>query len=563
MADLRKKLAPQLGALLGSQTVENMDVDAGRVDLALGPQQHRARRRSRQRRDIGDHCVEHRLIEQIERSVCKRQHGNLGTAIGHDSLETGGMRFGSSHGRHLATPRATYDQGVDGLRKALADVVGQRFVTDDPDVLRSRSVDHTGRYSGRAQALVRPADTAEVAAALNVCRQFGAPVTVQGGRTGLVAGTVPEHDDVLLSTERLTTIGEVDAAAGRITVDAGVTLAQVHSAAAHAGLKFGVDIASRDTATIGGMAATNAGGLHTVRYGNMAEQVTGLEVVLPDGTTVRREVAVRVDNSGYNLPALWVGSEGTLGVITRVDLALHPVPRHRVTTLTGFDSLGAVVDAGRILRTVGGVDALELLDGRGLELAANRLGAGVPTGRRWYLLAEVSGAHDPSEDVSAIMDRINPPDAPAVSLDTAGSARLWSARECFAEVVGLFGPPLKFDAALPLDTLAAFADSAVGVVAEYAPQAIPILFGHVAEGNIHLNVLNCPDADAVYLRILELVRHYGGNISSEHGVGSLKRNYLDMALTPEDIGAMWAIKRAFDPDDFLNRAVMFPDSLRR
>lgn len=452
---------------------------------------------------------------------------------------------------------------MDDLKKALADVVGQRFVTDDPDILAPRSTDHTGRYSGVASALVRPADTAEVAAVLKICRDFGVPVTVQGGRTGLVAGTVPEHHDVLLSTERLNTLTDVDVDSMGISVGAGVTLAQVHSAAAHVGLTFGVDIASRDCATIGGMASTNAGGLHTVRYGDMAEQITGLEVVLPDGTTVRRTPHVQADNSGYNLPALWVGSEGTLGVITRVGLRLRTLPKHRVTTLVGFDSLHTVVAAGRTLRTLAGIDALELLDGRGLQLASERMGSAVPTGYQWYLLAEVSGAHDPLEELAASLEQINPPQAPAVAVDAAGSARLWAARECFAEVVGLFGPPLKFDAALPLDELAAFADAAVAVIAEYAPSAIPILFGHVAEGNIHLNVLNCPDADGVYRRVLELVRRHRGNISSEHGVGSLKRNYLDMALAPEDIAAMWAIKRAFDPDDYLNRAVMFPDHLRR
>lgn len=455
-----------------------------------------------------------------------------------------------------------YDRRVDGLRNALADVVGHRFVVDDTDVLATRSTDQTGRYSGHASALVRPGNTAEVSAVLNVCRSHGVPVTVQGGRTGLVAGAVPEHDDVLLSTERLTTIGEVDAAGRRITVGAGVTLAQVHSAAADARLKFGVDIASRDTATIGGMVSTNAGGLHTVRYGNMAEQVLGLEVVIPDGTTVRRSPKVLADNSGYNLPALWVGSEGTLGVVTAVDLKLRQVPAHRVTTLTGFDRLEDVVDAGRTLRTLDGVDALELLDGRGLELAARRLNAAVPTGRAWYLLAEVSAAHDPMESLAEALERIAPPETPSVAVDGPSSTRLWAARECFAEVVGLFGPPLKFDAALPLDSLATFAEDAAAVIANRAPEAIPVLFGHIAEGNIHLNVLNCPNADTVYRNVLELVRDHGGNVSSEHGVGSLKRNYLDLALSAEDIATMWAIKRALDPSDYLNRAVMFPDALR-
>ncbi|MER5837628.1 FAD-linked oxidase C-terminal domain-containing protein, partial [Streptomyces sp. NPDC002130] len=234
-------------------------------------------------------------------------------------------------------------------------------------------------------------------------------------------------------------------------------------------------------------------------------------------------------------------------MVTAVDLKLRRVPAHRVTTLTGFDRLEDVVDAGRMLRTLDGVDALELLDGRGLELAARRLNAAVPTGRAWYLLAEVSAAHDPMESLAEALARIDPPETPSVGVDGPSSTRLWAARECFAEVVGLFGPPLKFDAALPLDSLAAFAEDAAAVIASRAPEAIPVLFGHIAEGNIHLNVLNCPNADTVYRSVLELVRDHGGNVSSEHGVGSLKRNYLDLALSAEDIATMWAIKRALDP----------------
>ena len=182
---------------------------------------------------------------------------------------------------------------TETLTDRLAAIVGAAHVSADPDVLAGRSVDHTGRYRGRASALVRPGTAEEVAAVLRACRDAGAHVTVQGGRTSLVAGTVPEHDDVLLSTERLTDIGEVDAVERRIQVGAGVTLAAVQRAAATAGLVFGVDLAARDSATVGGMASTNAGGLRTVRYGNMGEQILGLDVALPDGSIVQRHSQVR------------------------------------------------------------------------------------------------------------------------------------------------------------------------------------------------------------------------------------------------------------------------------
>ncbi|WP_072687429.1 FAD-binding oxidoreductase [Rhodococcus marinonascens] len=452
---------------------------------------------------------------------------------------------------------------MDSLRSALADAVGERFLTSDRDVLASRATDHTGRYSGRASALVRPADTAEVSAVLGICRRAGVKVTVQGGRTGLEAGTVPEHDDVLLSTERLTSIGDVDREELRVTVGAGVTLSALQRTVAAAELLFGVDIASRDSATIGGMVSTDAGGLHTVRFGHMAAQMLGLEVVLPDSEIVRRRRRVSAENCGYDLPALFAGSEGTLGVITAADLALHPVPAHRVAALAGFAHLSQLIEAVRVLRRLDGVDAVEMLDGRGLELASSRLGFAVPTKLPWYLLVELAGAWDRTEELAGALERCDPDDEPAVGIDSAGRARVWAAREAFAEVVGLFGAPVKFDAALPLDTLAAFVENAVALVSNRVQGAIPVLFGHVADGNVHLNVLRCPDESVLYHPVAELVRDHGGVIASEHGVGTHKRNYLDFARSREDIAAMWAIKRAFDPDDYLNPAVMFPDWVRQ
>ncbi|MGV0800988.1 FAD-binding oxidoreductase, partial [Mycolicibacterium elephantis] len=229
-------------------------------------------------------------------------------------------------------------------------------------------------------------------------------VTVQGGRTSLVAGTVPENDDVLLSTERLRDVGEVDGVERRITVGAGVTLAEVQRAAAAVGLVFGVDLAARDTATVGGMASTNAGGLRTVRYGNMGEQVIGLDVALPDGTVLHRHSRVRMDNTGYDLASLFIGAEGTLGVITGLDLRLHPAPRHRVTAICGFAELDALVETGRLFRDLDGIAALELIDARASALTAEHVGIPAPVDGAWQLLIELAGDTDQTERLADALD---------------------------------------------------------------------------------------------------------------------------------------------------------------
>ncbi|GKT30087.1 FAD-binding oxidoreductase, partial [Aduncisulcus paluster] len=376
-------------------------------------------------------------------------------------------------------------------------IVGERYVSTDADVLAGRTIDQTGRYRGIASVLVRPGSAEEVAAILKACKEHGHPVTTQGGRTSMVAGTVTEHDDVLLSTERLTDIGLIDTVDRRIRVGSGLTLAALQQAATKENLQFGVDIGSRDSATLGGMASTNAGGLRTVRYGNMREQVIGLQVVLPDGSIMDRHSDVRADNTGYDLTSLFVGAEGTLGVITALELRLHPVPTHNVAAITGFGSLDQLVEASRIFRDLSGIAALELMD--------SRLGIPSPVDSPWLLLIELARDSDPTEDLSE-------------ALEAAGVAE---------------------HAAL---------------IAATVPDAIPVLFGHVGEGNLHLNVLRCPDSTALYQPMMTLIAELGGNVSSEHGVGTLKRDYLGMARTPGDIAAMRAVKAAFDPTGYLNPA---------
>lgn len=432
-------------------------------------------------------------------------------------------------------------------------------VVTDPDVLEGRSLDHTGRYRGHASMLVRPGSADEVAEVLRVCRDAGAHVTVQGGRTSLVAGTVPEHDDVLLSTERLCGLSEVDSVERRIAVGAGATLAAVQHAAAAAGLVFGVDLAARDTATVGGMASTNAGGLRTVRYGNMGEQVVGLDVALPDGSLLRRHSLVRSDNTGYDLPALFVGAEGTLGVITALDLRLHPTPSHRVTAVCGFADLAALIDAGRSFRDVDGIAALELIDGRAGALTAEHLGMSPPVDADWLLLVELAADHDQTDRLADLLTDVPMSSEPAVGVDIAAQQRLWRVRESLAEVLGVYGPPLKFDVSLPLATIPEFASQAVALIHQRVADAVPVLFGHVGEGNLHLNVLRVPldQEQGLYGAMMDLIARCGGNVSSEHGVGTRKRDYLGMSRNSTDVAAMRSVKAALDPTGYLNAAVLF------
>ena len=441
----------------------------------------------------------------------------------------------------------------------VSSLVGANYVNTDPDVLAARSVDYTGRYRGHASALVRPGSAGEVAEVLRVCRDAGAHVTIQGGRTSLVAGTVPEHDDVLLSTERLCGVGDVDTTERRVTAGAGATLSAVQRAASAAGLVFGVDLAARDTATVGGMAATNAGGLRTVRYGNMGSQVIGMDVALPDGSVVRRHSRVRADNTGYDLPSLFVGAEGTLGVITALDLRLHPDPAHRVTAVCGFGELSALVDAGRLFRELDGIAALELIDGRAAALADEHLAVPAPVHDRWLLLVELAADHDQTERLAEALEGVHPSSEPAVGVDNAAQQRLWRTRESLAEVVGVYGPPLKFDVSLPLSAVAGFARDAEALVRRHATDAIGVLFGHIGEGNLHLNVLRCSaeQEKELYAAMMDLIAESGGNVSSEHGVGSRKRRYLGMSRDAADIAAMRSLKSAFDPTGYLNAAVLF------
>ena len=446
------------------------------------------------------------------------------------------------------------DELPESFRQALAAIVGEQHVLAG-DAAAGFSVDWTGRFRGRALAVVRPRDTAEVAAVLTLCTDAGRPVVPQGGNTGLVGGGVPLHGEVVLSLTRLKELGTVDRDASQVTAGAGVTLARV--AAADPDLDLGIQIASRDSATVGGAVATNAGGVRVLRYGPMRAQLRGIEAVLSDGMVVSHLAGLVKDNTGYDYPSLLAGSEGTLAVITRARLRLVPRPRDGVTVIIGCDGLDELhALALAAVRQVSGLISAEFFTQAGLDILAARAGLTLPLRRPSpaYLLLDAAGPGAIDDLADVIGER-----EAAVGETAEDRRRLWSYRERHPEAAGFLGPPIKLDVSVPAAQWTRLATEAAGAVTAVDPGARVITFGHVADGNAHINIVPGPDTpadgrheDAVFT----LVASLGGSISAEHGIGALKARWLDLARTPAEQALFARIRHALDPAGTLNPNVL-------
>jgi FAD/FMN-containing dehydrogenase len=449
------------------------------------------------------------------------------------------------------------------LPATLRDLVGEGQVVTDPDVVAPYAQDWTRRWQGKPLAVVRPGTVDEVAAVVAACAEAGVPLVPQGGNTGLVGAGVPQDGEVVLSTRRLRSIDPVDRLGRTLVAGAGATLSAVQAAARKAGLDVGIDFAARDSATIGGIASTNAGGERVLRHGVTRAQVRGLEVVLANGSVVRRLSGLPKDNTGYDLVQLMVGSEGTLGVITAVQVRLVAPSVAAGTALVAIktvDDALTVLDAVR--QRFPGLDAAEYFHDDGLQLVLRhrRLSSPFDRPHPLYLLVEVAGV--PSTPIASVVDDL----AELLSeLDVVRDAtlastapdrrRLWELREAHTESISAEGVPVKLDVALPLDRLGRFEQELPGVVRDVSRHAVPILFGHINEGNVHVNLLGATEDDArgaVTDAVLELVAAHGGSISAEHGIGLAKRRWLPLTRGPADLAAMRAIKAALDPDGILS-----------
>jgi FAD/FMN-containing dehydrogenase len=464
---------------------------------------------------------------------------------------------------------------TDALLADLASTVGSEHVLTDPDLVAPYAIDWGRRWGGPALAVVRPATTAEVAAVLARCLQDRIPVIPQGGNTGLVAGGVPAEvpgplgSPIIISTRRLTRLDPIDEVSGQVTVGAGVTLGDLHRYAAAAGWEYGVDLAARDSATVGGTVATNAGGIRVIAHGMTRQQVVGIEAVLADGGIVEHLAGLPKDNTGYDLAGLLTGSEGTLGVITAVRLRLSRPHAASSVALIGIDTYD---EALRLLRNAprSGVPVLaaEVTDRVGVELAMEMAGLPWPLEERHplTLLLEIADGGGGEGFDESVLDGYDV----TLAINAADRARLWTYRELQGEVYTAYAaahgadPAHKLDISIPLRHLAECADLLRERMATYPGVLAFGVFGHLGDGNIHVEIAGpAADDEDVDMLVLGTVSTYGGSISAEHGVGRAKSHHLHLTRTPTEIAAMQAIKAALDPEGIMNPGVLLPLESRR
>lgn len=473
---------------------------------------------------------------------------------------------------------------MDDLLDRLRESVGADHVlTDDADVA-AYVVDWTGTIAGRALAVVRPGSTEEVAAVVAACAGAGVPVVPQGGNTGLVGGGVPDASgrQVVLSLGRMRRVREVDPVAGTVTVDAGVVLADVQAAAEKVDRLFPMSLGSEGSCTIGGNLSTNAGGTAVLRYGMTRELVLGLEVVLPDGRVWDGLRGLRKDNTGYDLTQLFVGAEGTLGVITGAVLRLFPATPRHATAWVAVPSVDAAVSLLGLAQRHAGVhlSTFEIANRQAIDLVLKHLpGASDPLGEPsdWYVLVELAGSASDDgldETLESLLGEAVESDCAtdaAIAGSPAQRSALWGLREGISEVQKVEGATLKHDVTLPIARLADWTD-AIGLhLQEVCPGVRLVTYGHVGDGNLHYN-LNAPltddggsDDDALRAAaadltaaIYESVAREAGSISAEHGLGRTKAATAASYKSDVEVDLMRAVKQALDPAGLMNPGVLVP-----
>ena len=452
----------------------------------------------------------------------------------------------------------------------LRGLLGDRHVLTAADDVAPYCTDWRGRYSGSALCVVLPGSTEEVAAVVRACTAVGVAIVPQGGNTGLCGGATPVGGEVVVSLRRMNRIRAIDADNNSMTVEAGCTLHAVQEAAQEADRLFPLSLAAEGSATIGGNLSTNAGGVQVLRYGNARELTLGLEVVLADGRIWDGLRALRKDNTGYDLKHLFIGAEGTLGLITAATLKLFPRPRtHATAWVAVSDPAAAVHLLGRLRDAAGdNVTAFEIVGRPALELVLRH----IPNARdpllgkpAWQVLIELSGAR---ENLSAALEQALEAaaedgivDDAVLAASEAQTAALWALRENVSEAQKIEGVSIKHDIAVPVSRIAEFIARADAALLAAFPEVRIVCFGHIGDGNLHYNQSR-PDAQsnsdfiaqtgAVNRIVHDLVHELGGSISAEHGLGQLKREEVLRYKSATEMDMMRAVKHALDPRGLMN-----------
>ncbi|VTU16237.1 putative FAD-linked oxidoreductase [Variovorax sp. PBL-H6] len=460
------------------------------------------------------------------------------------------------------------EQVTDRLKDALAGVVGPRNVLTAPDEQVPFVTDWRGAYSGRALAVVRPGSTDEVSRVVGLCAEAGVAVVPQGGNTGMCGGAVPDESGqaVVLSLSRMNRVLSVDPLNLTMTLQAGCVLQVAQQAALEAGRLFPLSLAAQGSCQIGGNISTNAGGINVLRYGNTRDLVLGLEVVLPDGRVWDGLRGLRKDNRGYDLKHLFIGAEGTLGIVTRAVLKLHPAAPSSATAFVGVADPAAAV---RLLARLQGacgthLSAFELIGRKCLDLVVRHRGERDPFEQRhaWYVLMQLAGGGEEAtlreglEQVLADALAAGDADDAIVAGTMAQADGLWRLRETIPEATVANGPAFRSDIAVATADVPAFIEAAAEELAARHPGAEMLCFGHLGDGNLHFNATSPPDgadwprgvSEAVY----PVVERFNGSFSAEHGVGQAKRAELVRYKSAIEIELMRTIKQALDPRGLMN-----------
>ena len=460
------------------------------------------------------------------------------------------------------------------LVQALHAVLGDAGLIRDAERMQTYLSDWRNAYRGRAALVLRPATTEEVAAVVRLCTEAGVALVPQGGNTGLCGGSIPDDsgEQVVLSLTRMAAIREVDTGNETITVEAGVILQRLQEAAAEVGRLFPLSLGAEGSCTVGGNLATNAGGTAVLRYGNMRELTLGLEVVLPDGRIWHGLRGLRKDNTGYDLKQLFIGAEGTLGIITAAVLKLYPAPRSCNTAWVALADVAAAISLiGRMRQLCGDrLTGFELMSRQSLDFVVRHVpGCNDPFAQvhPWYVLIELSDTQVDAGLDALLESGLGEAFEEGLVLDAviasseAQVAALWALREGISEAQNHEGPSLKHDISVPVSCIPAFIEATDQALLAYLPGVRIVAYGHVGDGNLHYNLskpLGYADADfkaqqaALMQIIYDATARFAGSISAEHGLGQAKRAAAEHYKDPLERELMRTIKQALDPQGLMN-----------